>query len=148
MFTFLAADAVGRKSLINAVFGGIEKNSFPGRVGKFAQRICDLFHDGRFQVTVTDKMQPVPKPKKATAATRPPGPDRPPTTVGDKSIPTARRFFHVHLHGKLPYVLRNGRNPSLSGILCECKNKAEAERYINDRKREAAAAAIIATQAI
>ncbi len=141
LFTFLAADAVGRKSLLNAVFGGIEQSSFRGKIGKFAQRICDKFHDGRFQVTITEKTQPVPKVKKATAAAPPPEPDRPPATkVGDKSIPTAHGFFHeFRVDAKLPYVVRDTNNPDL-GILCECKNKAEAEFKISTYDREAAAA--------
>src|SRR5207302_2064581 len=53
LFTFLSADAVGRKSLINAVFGGIEKGSFRSKVEKFAQRICDKFYDGKYKITVS-----------------------------------------------------------------------------------------------
>lgn len=139
LFTFLSADAVGRKSLVNVVFGGIGKESFRDKVGKFAQRICDKFHDGRFQVSVTDKTQPAPKVKKATAAARPPEPDRPQTTkVGDKSIPTAHGFFYeFRVHAKLPYVVRDANNPNLA-ILTECRNKAEAEFKISTYDREAA----------
>jgi hypothetical protein len=145
LFTFLSADAVGRKSLVNIVFGGIGKESFRDKVGKFAQRICDLFHDGRFQVSVTDKTQPAPKVKKATAAARPPEPDRPQTTkVGDKSIPTAHGFFYeFRVHAKLPYVVRDANNPNLA-ILTECRNRAEAEFKISTYDREATAAAIAA----
>jgi hypothetical protein len=141
LFAFLSAGAVGRKSLMNAVFGGIEKGSFPGKVGKFAQRICDLFHDGCFRVNVTDRTQPAPKAKKTATSPPPPEPDRPPTTkVGDKSIPTANGLhYEFRLHDKLPYVVRDANNPNL-GILCECKNKAEAEFKVSTYDRETAAA--------
>jgi hypothetical protein len=62
------------------------------------------------------------------------------TKVGDKSEPTPHGFFfEMRLHEKLPYVVRDTNNPNL-GILHKVKSKTEAERYINDREREAAEA--------
>ncbi len=64
----------------------------------------------------------------------------PTTNVGDKSEPTAHGFFfEMRLHEKLPYVVRDANNPNL-GILCECKNKADAEMKVATYEREAAEA--------
>ncbi len=62
------------------------------------------------------------------------------TKVGDKSEPTLHGFFfEMRLHEKLPYVVRDANNPNL-GILCECKNKADAEMKVATYEREAAEA--------
>jgi hypothetical protein len=62
------------------------------------------------------------------------------TKVGDKSEPTLHGFFfEMRLHEKLPYVVRDTNNPNL-GILCECKNKADAEMKVATYEREAAEA--------
>jgi len=62
------------------------------------------------------------------------------TGVGDKSEPTPHGFYYeMRLHEKLPYVVRDTNNPNL-GILCECKNKADAEMKVATYEREAAEA--------
>jgi len=62
------------------------------------------------------------------------------TKVGDKTEPTPHGFyFEMRVHEKLPYVVRDANNPNL-GILCECKNKADAEMKVATYEREAAEA--------
>jgi hypothetical protein len=149
LFTFLSADAVGRKSLINAVFGGLE-SSFRGKVEKFAQRICDKFYDGKYKVTVTDKTQPVPPEAIKTAAVPPLQPNQPPTTrVGDKSEPTAHGYYYEFVRtGGRPYAVKQVGVEKARGVLCSCKNKADADLKVATYEREAAAVAIKATEAI
>jgi hypothetical protein len=83
------------------------------------------------------------KKKKAAKAAAPQSKtDQPLTTkAGDKSGPTAHGFFHeLRLHEKMPYVVRDLNHPNL-GILCECKDKADAKMKVATYEREAAAAA-------
>jgi hypothetical protein len=76
------------------------------------------------------------RPVSASSERKPPQP----TKLGDKSEPTVHGFFYeFRIHPKLPYVVRDEKNPVL-GILCECKSKQEAEMKIVTYEREAAAA--------
>jgi len=138
LIAFLSADAVGRPSPLRTIFGGLDMVKFAGKLGDFTQRIADKFYDGKFEVVVAEqtaketphKTQPVPPSK----------PDQPPTTkVGDKSEPTPHGFYYEFIKDEKPYAVRDMNNPNL-GILCKFKSKTEAERYINDREREAAEA--------
>jgi hypothetical protein len=61
------------------------------------------------------------------------------TKVGDKTEPTPHGFYCEFIKDEKPYAVRDVNNPNL-GILCKFKSKAEADRYINDREREAAEA--------
>jgi hypothetical protein len=166
LFTFLSEGRVGRKSLLESVFGGIDDGSFLNHLRKFAQRICDKFRDGVYKVAVYSKNDRVvvdkaayekleaeaavlrkaakiktAKPIKTETPTAPPQePDQPPTTkVGDKSDPTPHGFHYEFIRDERPYAIRDGNNPHL-GIMFKCKSKTEADTYISDREREAAEA--------
>ena len=60
------------------------------------------------------------------------------TKVGDKSEPTRHGFYSEFVKDENPYAVRDLNNPNL-GILHKLKSKAEADKYMNDREREAAA---------
>jgi hypothetical protein len=59
------------------------------------------------------------------------------TIIGDKSEPTLHGFYYEFVKDEKPYAVRDVHNPRV-GIMFKCKSKTEAERYINDREREAA----------
>lgn len=61
------------------------------------------------------------------------------TKVGDKSEPTPHGFYWEFIKDEKPYAVRDTNNSHV-GIMCKFKSKTEAERYINDREREAAEA--------
>jgi hypothetical protein len=61
----------------------------------------------------------------------------PTTKIGDKSEPTAHGFFYEFIRDEKPYAVRDMNNPHI-GIMCKFKSKTEAQRYIDDREREAA----------
>ena len=63
------------------------------------------------------------------------------TNVGDRSKPTPHGFYYEFVKDEKPYAVRDMNNPHV-GIMTKFKSKAEAEKYINDREREAAAAAM------
>ncbi len=132
----------------------------------FAQRICDKFHDRVYEVSiyckndkvVVDKaayaklMAEVPVLRKAAKiktekhiATAPPTasplePDQPRAIkVGDRSEPTPHGFFWEFARDERPYGVRDINNPHV-GIMCKCRSKTEAAKYINEREREAAKA--------
>jgi hypothetical protein len=136
LFMFLSADAVGRKSPINAVFGGIDGGSLRSKEEKFAQRICDKFYYGKYKVTVTD----ITPPPTTKAAARPPlTPDEPLTTkVGDKSEPTPNGYYYdfVKTGGSRPYAVKQVGKET---VLNACKNKADAELKVACHERNAAA---------
>jgi len=168
LFTFLSADRVGGKSLLDSVFGGIDDGSFLKHVRKLSQRICDKFHDGVYKVAVYSKndkvvidktkydklVEEVAALRKAakvktvkpvvtetpTASPLEPDADLVSTTkVGDKSGRTPHGFYYEFVKDEKPYAVRDKNNPHL-GILAKCKSKTEADKYINDREREAAEA--------
>jgi hypothetical protein len=166
LFTFLSEGRADRKSLLESVFGGIDDGSFLKHVRKFAQRICDKFRDGVYEVSVYSKNDRVVvdkaaheklvaevavlrkaakiKTAKPIATETPTAPplelDQPPTTkVGDKSDPTPHGFYWEFVKAEKPYAVRSVNNPHL-GIMFQFKGKTETERYINDREREAAEA--------
>ena len=58
---------------------------------------------------------------------------------GDKSEPTPHGFYWEFTKDAKPYAVRDMKNPHV-GIMTKFKSKAEAETYISDREREAAAA--------
>ena len=166
LFTFLSEGRVARKSLLESVFGGIDDGSFLKHVRKFSQRICDKFHDGVYEVSVYSKNDRVVidkaayeklvaevadlrkaakvKNAKPLATETPKAPPLEPTAdvvsttkVGDKSEPTVHGFYYEFIKDEKPYAVRDMNNPHL-GIMCKLKGKTEAERYLNDRDREAA----------
>jgi hypothetical protein len=159
---------VDRKSLLESVFGGIDDGSFLKHVRKFSQRICDKFHDGVYEVSAYSKNEKVvidkaeydklvaevadlrktAKVKKAkpvateTLSESPLEPDADvvsTTKVGDKSEPTPHGFYYEFIKDEKPYAVRDVNNLHL-GIMSKFKGKTEAERYINDRDRDAAEA--------
>ena len=168
LFTFLSEGRVDRKSMLDSVFGGIDEGSFLQHVRKFSQRICDKFHDGVYEVSVYSKNDRVvidkaaydklvaevaALPKAAKVKTvKPVATDETPTTsplepdaevisttkVGDKSESTRHGFYWEFVKDEKPYAVRDLNNPNL-GILHKLKSKAEADKYMNDREREAAA---------
>lgn len=168
LFTFLSEGRVDRKSMLDSVFGGIDDRSFLKHVRKFSQRICDKFHDGVYEVSVYSKNDRVvidnaaydklvaeeaALPIAAKVKTvKPVVTDETPTTsllepdaevisttkVGDKSEPTRHGFYWEFVKDENPYAVRDLNNPNL-GILHKLKSKAEADKYMNDREREAAA---------
>jgi len=167
LFTFLSADRVGGKSLLDSVFGGIDEGSFLKHVRKLSQRICDKFHDGVYEASVYSKndrvvidkavydklVEEVAALRKAakvktvkpvvtetpTASPLEPDADLVSTTkVGDKSERTPHGFYYEFVKDEKPYVVRDMNNPHL-GIMFKCKSKTDADRYINDREREAEA---------
>jgi hypothetical protein len=140
LVSFLSADAIGRPSPLKIVFGSLQAAKFADKLRDFAQRIADSFHAGKFEVVVKLRIakqaapyvQPLP----------PAQPDPPPTTkVGDKSGPTPHGFYWEFAKDEKPYAVRD-RNNQHVGVMCKFKSRAEAERYINDREREAAATKI------
>jgi hypothetical protein len=58
--------------------------------------------------------------------------------IGHKSDPTPHGFYFEFIKHTKPYAIRDLNNPHI-GIMCQLPNKAEAERYINDRERDAEA---------
>jgi len=168
LFTFLSEGRVDRKSLLESVFGGIDDGSFLKHVRKFSQRICDQFHDGVYEVFVYSKNEKVVIDKAAydklvaevadlrktakvkkvkpvateTLTEWPLEPDADvisTTKVSDKSEPTPHGFYYEFIKDEKPYAVRDMNNPHLV-IMCKFNGKTEAERYINDREREAAEA--------
>jgi preprotein translocase subunit YajC len=168
LFTFLSEDRVGGKSLLDSVFGGIDEGSFLKHVRKFSQRICDKFHDGVYEVSVYSKNDRVVIDKAVheklvaelaalrkavkvktvkpgvtetpTASPLEPDADLVSTTkVGDKSERTPHGFYWEFVKNEKPYAVRDMNSPHL-GIMFKCKSKTEADKYINDREREAAEA--------
>jgi len=166
LFTFLSEGRVDRKSMLDSVFGGIDEGSFLKHLRKFSQRICDKFHDGVYEVSVYSKKDRVVidqaaydklvaevavLPKAAKVKTvkpvvaETPTPSVEPdaevvstTKVGDKSEPTPHGFYYEFVKDEKPYAVRDMNNPHV-GIMCKFKSKTEADKYINDREREAAA---------
>ena len=170
LFTFLSEGRVDRKSLLDSVFGGIDDGSFLKHVRKFSQRICDKFHDGVYEVSVYSKNEKVvidkagydklvaevaglrktakvKKVKSVATETLTESPLEPDadvvstTKVGDKSEPTPHGFYYEFIKDEKPYAVRDMNNPHV-GIMCKFKGKTEAERYMNDREREAAEAMV------
>ncbi len=167
LFAFLSEGRVDRKSMLDSVFGGIDEGSFLKHLRKFSQRICDKFHDGVYEVSVYSKndrvvidkavyeelvaeVAAVRKAAKVKTAnpvtTETPTPAVEPdvevvstTKVGDKSEPTPHGFYYEFAKDEKPYAVRDMNNPHV-GIMCKFKSKTEADKYINDREREAAAA--------
>lgn len=137
LIAFLSAEAVGRPSPLKAIFGSLEQRKFANKLQDFAQRIADKFYEGKFEVVVKKRAV-----EKAANEARPAPeqPDPPPTTkVGDKSEPTQHGFHWEFAKDEKPYAVCDMNNPHV-GIMVRLKSKAEAERYINEREREAAAA--------
>jgi len=162
LLAFLSVDAVGRPSPLKTIFGGLDKEGFARKMNTFMQRICDMFHEGEFEIVLADGAKArkakyeAAKAKEAAATSRSPEEATSMSAkeqanaryVGTKSEPTTHGFFYeFRLHEKTPYVVRDTNNPNL-GILHECKNKADAELKVATYEREAAAAAIKATEAI
>ncbi len=135
LFRFLSADAVGSKSLINAVFAGLDQASFRKHLTKFAQRIADKFYDGKYKVVITEP-QPLPPETKATVA--PPGdPGQSPVTkVADKSAPTTNGYYWMFSKRERPYSIYKVGEEEALGILCECKNRADADLKIASYERD------------
>lgn len=89
LIAFLSADAVGRVSPLKAVFGELCKDKFRDRVVTFAQRICDLFFEGEFVVTVSNRISGETK-----AAPAPTPYNQPPiANVGSETGVTPHGFF-------------------------------------------------------
>jgi len=136
LIAFLSAGAVDRPSPLKTIFGSLEMAKFAGRLGDFAQRIADKFYDGKFEVVVTQRIT-----KEAAhkiKPVRPSQPDQPQTTkIGDKSEPTPHGFYWEFIKDEKPYAVRDMNNPHV-GIMSKFKSKTEADKYINDREREAA----------
>jgi hypothetical protein len=61
------------------------------------------------------------------------------TKVGDRSEPTSHGFYYEFVRDEKPYAVRDMNNLHV-GVMFKCKSKTEAEKYINDREREAAEA--------
>jgi len=166
LFKFLSEGRVDRKSMLDSVFGGIDEGSFLKHLRKFSQRICDKFHDGVYEISVYSKNDRVVidkaaydelvaevaalrkaakvKTAKSVATETPTAPPEPDTEVvsttkvGDKSEPTMHGFYYEFVKDEKPYAVRDMNNPHV-GVICKFKSKAEVEKYINDREREAAA---------
>jgi hypothetical protein len=64
----------------------------------------------------------------------------PPVVVGSKSEPTPHGFLWEFVKDEKPYAVRDENNPHV-GIMTKFKSKGEADRYINEREREAASMA-------
>jgi hypothetical protein len=164
LIAFLSADAVGRPSPLKQVFGLGSNDEIVDRVTKFAHCILETFlvKEAVAQVNISlfdesGHIIPSKEAKKALAATAKsqeaiaaadatkypaaePDTDVVSTTkVGDKSEPTPHGFYYEFIKDEKPYAVRDANNPHL-GIMCKFKGKTEAERYINDREREAAEA--------
>ena len=61
------------------------------------------------------------------------------TKIGDKTEPTPHGLYYEFIKDEKPYAVRDMNNPHV-GIMFKFKSKTEADRYINDREREAAEA--------
>jgi hypothetical protein len=168
LFAFLSEGRADRKSLLESVFGDVDDGSFLKHMRKFSQRICDKFHDGVYEVSVYSKnekvvigktgydklvaevadLRKIAKVKEAkpvateTLSESPLEPDADvvsTTKVGDKSEPTPHGFYYEFIKDEKPYAVRDVNHLHL-GIMSKFKGKTEAERYINDRDRDAAEA--------
>jgi hypothetical protein len=69
------------------------------------------------------------------------------TKVGDKSEPTSHGFYYEFVRDEKPYAVRDMNNPHV-GVMFKCKSKTEADKYINDREREAAEATKVEMDAV
>ena len=154
---FLSEDAIGRPSPLRAVFGGLDKAKFTQRMNNFVQHVCRMFYKDEFNVFVannekvikargeakkksqTSPMTAAPEAVESIKATI----EKNGTTrVGDKSEPTPHGYYYTFIKDEKPYAVQDMNNLNL-GILCKFKGKTEAEQYINDREREAAAVAAV-----